>query len=145
MGIINIIKNVKQIHKEYVIFIRVGNFFNCYGRDAYIVSDLFGYKINIIEDNIYNCSFPKSAYNKVISKLEQSKINYMILDKRNNYEIDEKDNNNNLNRYNEIYLKAKKEITKKMRIEKIHKYLLSCDDEQIIFMIERIINERRKI
>lgn len=145
MGIINIVKNVKEVHKEYVVLVRVGNFYNCYGRDSYIISYLLGYKINIIDNNIYNSSFPKSAYNKVLSTLEKNKINYIILDKRNNYDVEEKDNNKNLNKYNEIYEKAKKEIAKKMRIEKIYKYLLSCNDENTIYEVEKTINERRKI
>ena len=98
MGIINIVKNVKEIHKEYVVLIRVGNFYNCYGRDSYIISFLMGYKISIAENNIYNCSFPKSAYKKVISELEKKRINYIILDKRNNYDVEEKSNNKNLNK-----------------------------------------------
>ena len=145
MGIINIVKNVKEIHKEYVVLVRVGNFYNCYGRDAYIISYLLNYKISIVEEKIYNCSFPKSAYNKVIAKLEQNKINYIVLDKRNNYEVEEKDNNKNLNRYNETYEIAKKKIATKMRIEKIYKYLLSCNNEETIFEVEKVINERRKI
>lgn len=58
MGIINIVKNVKEIHKEFVVLVRVGNFYNCYGRDSYIISYLLGYKINILDNNIYNSSFP---------------------------------------------------------------------------------------
>lgn len=76
MGIINIVKNVKEIHKEFVVLVRVGNFYNCYGRDSYIISYLLGYKINILDNNIYNSSSPKSAYNKVLSILEKNKINY---------------------------------------------------------------------
>lgn len=145
MGIINIVRNVKEVHKEYVIIIKVGNFYNCYGKDSYIISYLLGYRINIIESNIYNCSFPKSAYNKVLAILEKNKINYITLDKRNNYDVEDKDNNKNLNKYIEIYEKAKKEIARKMRIEKIYKYLLVCNDETTIYEVEKIINERRKI
>lgn len=90
-------------------------------------------------------SFPKTAYNKVISKLENNKINYIILDKRNNYEEEEKSNNKNLNKYTEFYEKAKKEIAIKIRIEKIQKYLLETKDKETIFQIEKVINERRKI
>ncbi len=50
MGIVNIVKKVKKIHRESIVFIRVGSFYNCYGRDAYITSYLFGYKINILKE-----------------------------------------------------------------------------------------------
>ena len=145
MGIINIVKNVKEVHKEYVVLVKVGNFYNCYGRDSYVISYLLGYKINILDNNIYNSSFPKSAYSKVLSILEKNKINYIVLDKRNNYDVEEEDNNKNLNKYKEFYEKAKKEIAKKMRIEKIYKYLLMSNDEKIIYEVEKTINERRKI
>ena len=145
MSIINIVKNVKEIHKDYVVLVRVGNFFNCYGRDSYIISYLLSYKINIMDNNIYGCAFPKSAYSKVISRLEQNKINYIILDKRNNYDVEEKSNNKNLNKYDEIYQIAKKKIVQKMRVEKIYKYLLNCDNENTIYEVEKLLNERRKI
>lgn len=145
MGIINIVKNVKDIHKEYIVLVRVGNFYNCYGRDSYIISYLLGYKINILSNNVYSSAFPKSAYCKVVSILEQNNINYIVLDKRNNYDVEEKDDNKNLNNYNKFYEKAKKEIAQKMRIEKIYQYLLLCKDEKIIYEVEKKINERRKI
>lgn len=145
MGIINIVKNVKDVHKDYIVLVKVGNFYNCYGRDAYIISYLLDYKITLVDNNIYNCSFPKSAYNKVISVLENSKVNYIVLDKRNNYDVEERDNYKNLNKYDEIYKLAKNKIAKKMRIEKINKYLLSCDNEETIFEVEKLLNERRKI
>ena len=145
MGIINIVQNVKQIKKEDIIFVQVGNFYNCYGKDSYIISYLFNYKISVVENNICMASFPKTAYNKVISKLENNKINYTILDKRNNYEEEEKSNNKNLNKYAEFYEKAKNEISLKIRIEKIQKYLLETKDKETIFQIEKVINERRKI
>lgn len=143
MGIINIVQNIKQIKKEDIIFVQVGNFYNCYGKDAYIISYLFNYKISIIDD-ICMVSFPKTAYNKVISKLENIKINYIVLDKRNNYE-EEKNNNKNLNKYAEFYEKARNEIAIKIRIEKIQKYLSKTKDKETIFEIEKVINERRKI
>lgn len=145
MGIINIVKTAKEIHKEYIIIVRTGNFYNCYGRDSYVISYLFGYKITLTKNNIYNCSFPKSAYNKVVSRLEQKRINYIILDKRNNYDVDEKCDNKSRNNYTETYEKAKKEIASKMRIEKIYNFLQNCNDEKIIYEVEKIISERRKI
>jgi hypothetical protein len=145
MSVINTITTIKEVHREYVLLVKIGNFYYCYGRDAYVVSYLLHYKINVIEKNIYACSFPQTAYNKVISTLEDKKINYITLDKRNNYSVDEKSNNNNLNKYNEIYLKAKEELATKMRIEKIYKYLLDTKDKEIINEMEKLINERRKI
>ena len=38
------------------------------------------------------------------------KINYINVDRRNNYEVDEKSDNKNLNKYDEIFEKAKQYI-----------------------------------
>lgn len=146
MGIINIVKNVKEIHNKYVVLVKIGNFYYCYGRDSYIISYLLNYKINILKDYTYSCSFPQNAVNKVISVLENKQINYIILDRRNNYEIIEKSDNRNLNRYDKIYEIGRRENVKKMRVEKIYSYLLeNMDNKELIDNIEKVINERRKI
>ena len=94
------------------------------------------------------CGFPQDSYNKVIAKLEEKKINYMILDRRNNYEIDEICDNKNLNTYTTYFEKARKYINLKIRIENINNYLLENIDKQdfknILNKMEEIINERRK-
>ena len=146
MGVLKIVKTVKNIYKEYVVLVKIGKFYYCYGRDSYIISYLTNYKINLLEDNTYSCSFSTNAYNKVISILEDKKINYLILDRRNDYEEDEKYNNKNLNNYLKYYEKAKEEISTKMRIEKIYKYLNEhLLDKETIMKVEKIIYERRKI
>ena len=58
MSVINTITTIKEVHREYVLLVKIGNFYYCYGRDAYVVSYLLHYKINVIEKNIYACSFP---------------------------------------------------------------------------------------
>ena len=146
MGIIKIVENVKEIHREYVVLIKVGNFYYCYGRDSYIMSYLFQYKINILKDGMYSCAFSKNAIHKVTAKLENRKINYLILDRRNNYQVEEKCNYKNLNEYIKCYEKAKSEISSKMRIEKIYCELLdNIKDKELISEIEKVIYERRKI
>lgn len=146
MGIINIVQNVKEVHKEDIALIKVGNFYYCYGRDSYIISYLLGYKINILKNNVYSCAFSQNAINKAMSKLENAKINYLILDRRNNYEIVQECNFKNLNRYTKFYEKARKEISSKMRVEKICQYLLdNINNKELISEIEKVIHERRKI
>ena len=45
MGIKNVIEVVKQVHKEEIVFVKIGKFYQVYGKDAYIVSYLFEYKL----------------------------------------------------------------------------------------------------
>lgn len=145
-NVINIVKNVKQICNNYIVLVEIGTFYYCYGKDAFIISYIGNYKINIIQDNIYSCSFPTVAHNKIISKLEEHKINFIILDRRNNYEEVERSNNKNLNNYEKYYDASKKELASKMRVEKINKYLKeNMRDKELIEDIERLINERRKV
>lgn len=145
-NIINVVKNVKTICKDYVVLVEIGTFYYCYGKDAFIISYIGKYKIDIIKENIYSSAFPKTAYNKIISKLEENKINYIILDRRNNYAEREKSNNKNLNNYEKYYQISRQELAIRIRIEKIKKYLeLNMQDKELITKIERIINERRKI
>ena len=73
MSILTMIKNTKQIHSKEIVFIKFGKFYYCYGKDAYIISFFFEYKLNLIENNIYSCGFPSQSLNKIISKLENKK------------------------------------------------------------------------
>ena len=75
MSVTNIVKNIKQIHPEYVALIKIGKFYYSYGKDAYIISYIFNYKIKKVEENVCVCAFPVSVTKKVLAKLEENKIN----------------------------------------------------------------------
>ena len=120
MGVINIVKNAKEIHPEFVLIIRIGKFDYTYGKDSYIISYLCNYKLGKFQE-ISRCGFSLESLNRVIAKLEQNKINYMILDRKLNYDVKTKEDNKNLNNYNKIFQKAKKVINLKIRIENINK------------------------
>ena len=40
MSVVNMAQNIKNIHPDYMIMYKVGGFYNCYGKDAYIASYL---------------------------------------------------------------------------------------------------------
>lgn len=148
MGIKNVVEVVKQVHKEEIVFVKIGKFYQVYGKDAYIVSYLFDYKLKKVEE-VYMCGFPESSKNRVIAKIEEKKINYLILDRRNNYEVEEIYDNKNLNTYSKYYEKARKYINCKIRIEKINNFLIENigneSFKEIINKMEVIINERREV
>lgn len=122
MEVNKMIKTIKQIHKEDILMIKVGTFYHVYGKDAYIISYIFDYKLKEEKDT-YVAGFPINSLNKVMAHLEELKINYITLDKRNNYDIEEQSNNKNLNNYAKYYEKARKQITYKIRVEKIYNYM----------------------
>ena len=95
------------------------------------------------------CVFQLSSIHKVMAKLEERKINYLIVDRRNNYEVDEISDNKNLNNYIKYFEKAKRYINYKDRIDNINDFMLKNIDKNdfknIITKMEDVINERRKI
>lgn len=91
MKITNTIKVMKQINPEVIILLKVGEFYYQYGKDSYIISYLFSYKLKNIENNIPFSGFPKSALYKVLTKLEEQELSYIIVDKSLNYEVIEKE------------------------------------------------------
>ncbi len=149
MGVVNMAKDIKKVHPEYVMMYKVGNFVQAFGKDAYVISYVFGYALRATKDNIQTCGFPKNAIPKVMSKLEQKKINFIIVDTRNNYEVDEENDNKNLNTYSENFSKAQKYIKVKKRLEKIEEMLLKDVEKEGIMekirKIEEIVYENRKI
>lgn len=145
MSEFTVIKTIKTIHNDSILFVKSGNFYNVYGRDSYIISYLLGYKLRE-KEKIFTCGFPVEGMNRVRTKLENKKINYLIVDKRNNYDVDETLDNKNLNTYSKNYEKAKEYINSKKRVNKIYNYLLhNLNNKKLINQIEKVIvNERRE-
>lgn len=145
MSIRTIVETVKKVHKEDIVLIKVGNFYRAYGKDSYILSYFFEYKLKE-EDGVISCGFPINSLKKVQARLENEKINYLILDRSNNYEEDEKYDNKNLNSYQKVYEKARKEATYLIRVDKIVTYLQKnyrkADCKKIILQMEELINEK---
>ena len=117
------IEEIKEIHPKSICLYKVGTFYHAYGRDASVISFLFDYKIKELGDNHKECGFPIGAVNKVIAKLQNSQLNYLLIDRRNNYEVDEKEDYKENNKYDKIYEKAKKHVNCKKRINNINQYL----------------------
>ena len=147
--ILTIVKNMKEVEPAFLLMFKIGNFYYAYGRDSYILSYFFGYKIKMVQSEIPSCGFPKNAISKVEAKLEHHKINYMLLDKRNNYDVDDKSDNGNLNQYNIFYEKSKQYIKIRNKINNLSQELiLQIENEGIkdkLKRIEDIINEGRQI
>lgn len=76
------IKEIKEVHPEEIVLVKIGNFFHVYGKDSYILSYLLGYKIRRIEGNICTTGFPDKTAAKVKAMLEKNKIekkyNYLV-------------------------------------------------------------------
>ena len=143
------IDTIKDIHDDAVCMFKIGTFYHAYSKDAYILSFLFGYKIKELGSTHKECGFPISALPKVLSKLEDKKISYVIIDRRNNYDVDEKVDYKDLNKYKEVFDLAKKKINMIKRVKRINEYLLENLEENdfliILKKMEDVIYERREV
>lgn len=124
-------------------------FYKVFGKDAYILSELFDYNINIVNNNVATCGFPLKTISKVRSELEELKISYMLIDPRNNYDIDLKEDFRNLNTYQEQFEIAYKKAKNKKMINRIETELLNIIEQpyfkETIRKIEDILDEARKV
>lgn len=146
MSILTVVRNIKQVHKDYILLVKLGKFYYCYGKDTYIISYFFGYKLNLVDSTIYSCGFPSESLNKILVKLEKEKINYIIVDRRNNYAIEAKENYKNLNSYYKYFNEAKEKIGIKLRIKKINDYLINNSNKKeikdLLLEIENFIRKK---
>ena len=78
-------KSIKELFPNYIVLIKVGNFYEAYQDDSLIVSYLLGYRIRTNMDTS-SCGFPVVALNKVLSILDRKSISYDVIDKFHNYE-----------------------------------------------------------
>ena len=121
---------------NYVLLREIGKFVSVFDEDSIIISYLMGYKI--VNSKV---GFPSNVLVKVINKLEDNNINYLIKYKDN--KEDKKDFNEN-NNYKKILEKGKKvlelremkdNITPKLEILEIEKL------EKIVKYINEVVNE----
>ena len=140
MSVVNMVNNIKDLFPEYVLFVKIGTFYECYNNDSYIMSYLFKYKLKTLVSRDTVCGFPVNSINKVKYVLESRSINYLIVDKKHSYEEIEKMNYKKKNKYNEILPKANEYIDRINRIDKIHKYLNNNPDK--IQIVEEVLYER---
>ena len=117
------IEEIKAINPKSICLYKVVTFYHAYGRDASIMSFLFDYKIKELGENHKECGFPIGAVNKITAKLQNSQLNYLLIDRRNNYEVDEKEDYKENNKYDRMYEKANKYVNCKKRINNINQYL----------------------
>ena len=150
MGTINVVSTIKLIHPSCVVMVKIGSFYSVYGKDAYLFSYLFRYKIKE-KEYIPICSFPVSSLSKIENILEKHKVNYIVVDKRRNYEEEQKVINKQDNNYERVLAKANESVTFMLRIQRIYDMLLEERDNHNIDKklkeIEKVLNsdERRKI
>lgn len=126
----------KVQYSDYIIFIRIGSFYEVFDKDGLILNKLFNYKIKRIKNNI-KVGFPVKKIDEILKLL--SDINYIIVD--NDKIIKEK--KYSTNKYNEYNFDINKIIFNNIRIDKIYNVLcdriMSNNIDVILEGIENII------
>ncbi|MBO5183776.1 MAG: four helix bundle protein [Bacilli bacterium] len=79
MASYNDYKNVKNKNMESLVLIKSGVFYETYDKDCKIMLDLFDYKIKNFK-NFNRTGFPIANIEKVCDKLNEKKINYVLID-----------------------------------------------------------------
>lgn len=121
---------IKSKYGSYIIIMKSGTFYNVFGRDCYILNNIFGYKINGFSDTI-KVGFPMNTLNKVINTFDKLKINYIVYE--GDITLKEKFHRNQY----EVFLKEKLTIAE--RIERINLILKeNKNEEEIIQILNRI-------
>lgn len=130
MKVVDLYNTYKDNYKEYVVFIKIGNFYETYNNDAYIISKIMNYKVKNISNNV-RVGFPITSLNKVLDELSNNKINYIVIEKDEIYKISIKKKfryNNYLNYDN----------NRLIRINNIYSKILNCNNN-VLDKIEEII------
>ena len=124
-------------YKDFLIFVKIGNFYEVFDKDSLILNKLFGYKIKRIKDNI-KVGFPISRIGYITRLIDN--INYVVI---NNDKIIKKEFNSN--RYNEYSFDISNIILNGIKIDKIYNMLndkiTDNNFNNIITSIELIIGK----
>lgn len=149
MGIVEMSKRLKEEYPQCVILFKSGTFYKVFGQDAYILSAMFNYNIQIGNQNVTTCGFPISSEKRILDKLEENKINYKTINPKDDYSIEKEANYESFNNYKNEFKKDFNYIKQKNRIckisEELELYIDSPNFKEIIRKIEDILDEKAKI
>lgn len=140
---------VKEVHPQDICMYKKGSFYHVYDKDANIMAYFFGYKIKEIRGGEIQAGFPQVSLQKVLNKLEEYQINYVVMDRRNQYDVDFKKNFALANQY-ELYCRLARKYTNCLkRIDKLSRFLKENIHKEefleLISRLEKIAYERRKV
>ena len=124
-------------YKDFLLFIKIGNFYEVFDKDSLILNKLFGYKIKRIKDSI-KVGFPLNRLDYILKLI--GNINYVVID---NTLIEKKEFNNN--KYKDYNFDINSIILNSIKIDRIYEELnnrlLDNNTENIISKIEVIMGK----
>ena len=102
-------------YKDFLLFIKMGNFYEVFDKDGLILNKLFGYKIKKVKDTI-KVGFPLSRLDYILKLI--GNINYVVID---NTLIEKKEFNNN--KYKDYNFDINSIILNSIKIDRIYEEL----------------------
>ena len=124
-------------YKDFLLFIKVGNFYEVFDKDGLILNKLFGYKIKKVKDTI-KVGFPLSRLDYILKLI--GNINYVVID---NTVVEKKEFSNN--KYKDYNFDINSIILNNIKIDRIYEELssrlLDNNIENIITNIDLIIGK----
>ena len=102
-------------YKDFLLFIKVGNFYEVFDKDSLILDKLFGYKIKRIKDSI-KVGFPLNRLDYIIKLI--GNIKYVVID---NTVVEKKEFNNN--KYKDYNFDINSIILNSIKIDRIYEEL----------------------
>ena len=104
-------------YKDFLLFIKIGYFYDVFDKDSLILDKLFGYQIKRFKDSI-KVGFPLNRLDYIIKLI--GIINYVVID---NTVIKKKIFNNN--KYKDYYFDINSIILNSIKIDRIYEELSS--------------------
>ena len=104
-------------YKDFLLFIKVGNFYEVFDKDSLILNKLFGYKIKRIKDSI-KVGFPLNRLDYIIKLI--GNINYVVID---NTVVEKKEFDNN--KYKDYNFDINSIILNSIKIDRFYEELSS--------------------
>jgi len=102
-------------YKDFLLFIKIGNFYEVFDKDSLILNKLFGYKIKRIKDSI-KVGFPINRLDYIIKLI--GNINYVVID---NTVVEKQEFNNN--KYKDYNFDINSIILNSIKIDRIYEEL----------------------
>ncbi|MBR1884152.1 MAG: hypothetical protein IJ809_04350 [Clostridia bacterium] len=129
MSVVDMAKRIKDVHKSHVAIFKLGSFCKVFGKDAYVISSIFKYKVQMVDKNVAMSKFEIRKLNYAKKRLEAEKISYMILEPRNGYDVEKKIDFEESNMYEQKLIYGYSLNKRRNNISKVNKELVYFIDK----------------
>lgn len=124
MGALDTVRTMRRFYPNNVIFVKVRKVYRVFDNDVYILSYIFNYKVKTEENNINVSDFSEAALNKIVTKLNDMKINYLIIDMHAGNDIFKRADFKEKNKYQNFASKFKDKLHKSSSVS-VYDYLIN--------------------